>query len=192
MTITLGSNTGYGATAPATQNGFGTKYEEYFPRLFAYVYARVGNAHLAEDLVADVFERAFTKADSLRSDAAFSTWLFTIARNVIISHVRRSSRETIVDPEVMREIAPARDSVETEVVMQEELREIAQMVRTLPQREQDIISLKFDAELPNPQIAEIMGLSEPNVRVIIFRSLRKLRELIAADRARYPTPLETS
>ena len=184
MAITLGSNTGYGAPASVAQSGFGKKYQEYFPRLFAYVYARVGNAHLAEDLVADVFERAYTKADSLRSDGAFSTWLFTIARNVIISHVRRHARETIVDPEVMREIAPARESVESEVMMQEELREIAQMVRTFPQREQDIISLKFDAELPNSQIAEIMGLSEPNVRVIIFRTLRKLRELIAAERAR--------
>lgn len=185
MAITLGSNSGYGApAAAAAQHAFGAKYQEYFPRLFAYVYARVGSAHLAEDLVADVFERAFTKSDSLRNDAAFSTWLFTIARNVIISHVRRYARETIVDPEVLREIAPARDSVESEVMQHEELREIADLVRTFPQREQDIISLKFDAELSNTQIAEIMGLSEPNVRVIIFRTLRKLRELVTAERAR--------
>ena len=58
------------------------------------------------------------------------------------------------------------------------------LVRTFPQREQDILSLKFDAELPNTQISEIMGLSEPNVRVIIFRTLRKLRDLISAERAR--------
>lgn len=184
MPISLGSNASYGAPASAARNAFAGKYEEYFPRLFAYVYARVGNAHLAEDLVADVFERAYTKADSLRSDGAFSTWLFTIARNVIISHVRRHSRETIMDPDVMREIAPARESVEAEVMQQEELREIAALVRTFPQREQDIISLKFDAELSNTQISEIMGLSEPNVRVIIFRTLRKLRELVTAERSR--------
>jgi RNA polymerase sigma-70 factor (ECF subfamily) len=183
MAYSISSNARIGTAAPAV-NGFAGKYQEYFPRLFAYVYARVGSPHLAEDLVADVFERAFTKADSLRSDAAFSTWLFTIARNVIISHVRRYSRETIVDPEVMREIAPARESVESEVLMKEELNAVAALVRTFPQREQDIISLKFDAELPNSQIAEIMGLSEPNVRVIIFRTLRKLRELISAERAR--------
>ncbi len=183
MTTSFRSDTGIGTAAPGLRD-FGGKYQEYYPRLFAYVYARVGRSHLAEDLVSDVFERAFTKADSLRSDAAFSTWLFTIARNVIISHIRRYSRETLVDPEVMGEMAPATDSVETEVLQQEELQDVARLVRTFPQREQDILSLKFDAELPNTQISEIMGLSEPNVRVIIFRTLRKLRDLISAERAR--------
>lgn len=165
-------------------DGFTAKYQEYFPRVFAYVYARVGNVHLTEDLVSEVFERAYKKADSLRSDAAFATWLFTIARNVIISHGRKYGRETIVDPDVMREIAPASASVESEVLQHEAMRDLAQLVRTFPQREQDIISLKFDAELPNQQIAEIMGLSEPNVRVILFRTLRKLRELLNSEAQR--------
>jgi len=165
-------------------DAFSEKYRRYFPRVFAYVYARVGNVHLTEDLVSEVFERAFAKADSLRSDSAFSTWLFTIARNAIISHGRKYGRETIVDPEVMREIAPATASVEGELLQQEELQNVARLVREFPQREQDIISLKFDAELPNQQIADIMGLSEPNIRVIIFRTLRKLREMLAAEQRR--------
>lgn len=165
-------------------NGFAEKYSAFFPRVFAYIYARVGNVHTTEDMVADVFERAYTKADSLRSEEAFSTWLFTIARNVIISHSRKYSRETIVDPDVMKEIAPSSASVESEILIKEELKDLALLVRTFPQREQDIISLKFDAELSNTQIAEIMDLSEPNVRVIIFRTLRKLRELMLAERKR--------
>jgi RNA polymerase sigma factor (sigma-70 family) len=165
-------------------DSFAEKYRQFFPRVFAYIYARVGNVHLTEDLSADVFERAYTKADSLRNDDAFSTWLFTIARNVIISHGRKHYRETIVDPDVMKEIAPSSISVETEVMMREDLKDVARLVQGFPQREQDIIALKFDAELSNPQIAEIMGLSEPNVRVIIFRTLRKLRELLVAERQR--------
>ena len=160
---------------------FAEVYQKFFPRVFAYVYGRVHSAHLAEDLVADVFERAFLKLDSLRSGDAFSTWLFTIARNVIISHSRKYSRETIVDPEIMRDIAPARDSVEHQVLLREEVRTVARLVRQLPQREQDIVAFKFDAELSNSQIAEIMELSEPNVRVILFRTLRKLRDMMAAE-----------
>ena len=165
-------------------DAFSDKYRQFFPRVFAFVYARVGDVHRTEDIVSEVFERAFTKADSLRSQDAFSTWLFTIARNAVISHGRRSSRETIVDPEVMREIIPAAASVETEVLRNEELRDIARILRDFPQRDQDIISLKFDAELSNQQIAEIMDLNEPNVRVIIFRALRRLRERITAERSR--------
>jgi len=161
---------------------FAEKYRQYFPRVFAYVYGRVHNVHLTEDLVADVFERAFLKADSLRNDEAFSTWLFTIARNVIISHGRKRYRETVVDPEVLREIAPSGASVEGDVLLREELTAVTRLLRDFPQREQDIISLKFDAELTNVQIAKIMGLSEPNVRVILFRTLRKLRERMTVQR----------
>jgi RNA polymerase sigma-70 factor (ECF subfamily) len=172
------------AAASPSLEAFSEKYSKYFPRVFAYIYARVGNIHLTEDLVSEVFERAFTKSESLRSEAAFSTWLFTIARNAIISQGRKRSRETLVDPEVMQEIAPHSASVESQVLQQEEMQDVARLVRQFPQREQDIISLKFDAELPNHQIAEIMGLTEPNVRVIIFRTLRKLREMLAAEAAR--------
>jgi len=161
---------------------FSERYRQFFPRVFAYVYGRVRNTHVAEDLVADVFERAFMKAGSLRNDEAFSTWLFTIARNVIISHGRKHARETLVDPDVLKAIAPSGGSVEGEIMMREDLAAVAETLRRFPQREQDIVALKFDAELSNGQIAEIMGLSEPNVRVILFRTLRKLREMMAAER----------
>lgn len=168
---------------PATGAGqkldmFAEKYRQFFPRVFAYVYGRVRNVHVTEDLVADVFERAFLKADSLRNDEAFSTWLFTIARNVVTSHGRKYHRETIVDHDVLKAIAPSGDSVEHEILLQEEAGAVAELVRDLPQREQDIISLKFDAELSNTQISAIMELSEANIRVILFRTLRKLRDLM--------------
>jgi RNA polymerase sigma-70 factor (ECF subfamily) len=163
-------------------DAFSQRYDQYFTRVFAYVFGRVHNVHTAEDLVADVFERAYLKADSLRNEDAFSTWLFTIARNIIISHGRKHGRETIVDPEVMREIAPASASVESEVLKKEELKAVSDLLSNFPQREQDIVSLKFDAELSNQQIAEIMDLSEANVRVILFRTLRKLRDQMLAAR----------
>jgi RNA polymerase sigma-70 factor (ECF subfamily) len=169
--------------APAAgPDAFADRYHEYFPRVFAYVYGRVRNVHTTEDLVADVFERAYLKAGSLRNEEAFSTWLFTIARNVIISHGRKHGRETVVDPDVMKAIAPSRASVESEILMREELAAVSDLLRGFPQREQDIVSLKFDAELSNTQIAQIMDLSEANVRVILFRTLRKLRDLMVARR----------
>ena len=165
---------------PPRMEEFSDRYNEYFPRVFAYIYGRVHNVHIAEDLVADVFERAFVKADTLRNPEAFSTWLFTIARNAIISNGRKRSRESIVDPDILNEITPSSASVESEVISREDVRVIAALLRDFPQREQDIVSLKFDAELPNVQIAKIMDVSEVNVRVILFRTLRKLRELMTA------------
>jgi RNA polymerase sigma-70 factor (ECF subfamily) len=164
------------------QDGFVETYKQYYPRLFAYIYARVGNAHQSEDIVSDVFERVYLKLDSLRDRDAMATWLFTIARNAIVSHVRKYSRETVVGHDVMRELLPATASVESEVMHREDLAGITRAVRTFSQREQDIIALKFDAELANAQIARVMGLTEQNVRVIIFRTIRKLRKIVAAQR----------
>src|SRR3989337_4288044 len=119
----LFGSTAVDAAAVATRrlDEFAEKYPPFFPRLFAYVYGRVHNVQVTEDLVADAFERAFLKSESLRNDEAFSTWLFTIARNVIISHGRKYSRETIVDPDVMKAIAPSGEAVEGEILMREDL-----------------------------------------------------------------------
>jgi RNA polymerase sigma-70 factor (ECF subfamily) len=65
--------------------------------------------------------------------------------------------------------------------LQEEIHNLVGHMRKLPPREQEIVSLKFDAELSNAQIARILGLSEGNVRVILFRTLKKLREMMEQD-----------
>jgi RNA polymerase sigma-70 factor (ECF subfamily) len=155
---------------------FAEKYQQFFPRVFAYVYGRVHNVQVAEDMVSEVFERAFLKMSSLRNDDAFATWLFTIARNVVTSHSRRRGRESAVDPDILKSVVASNVSVENEVLVREEVQAVVDCLRTFPQREQEIVALKFDAELTNGQIASVMSLSEANVRVILFRTLRKLRE----------------
>ena len=162
---------------------FAEKYQEFFPRVFAYVYGRVRNVHQSEDLVSEVFERAFIKMGTLRNDEAFATWLFTIARNLVTSSARKRGRESIVDPDILRSVVATNVSVENEILVREEVQQVVDILKTFPQREQDIVSLKFDAELTNAQIAKVMGLSEPNVRVILFRTLRKLRETMKGERA---------
>jgi len=155
---------------------FAEKYQQFFPRVFAYVYGRIHNVHQTEDLVSEVFERAFLKMGSLRNDEAFATWLFTIARNIVTSHARKRGRESVVDPDILKSVVATTVSVENEVLIREEVAAVVECLKKFPQREQDIVSLKFDAELTNGQIAQVMGLSEANVRVILFRTLRKLRE----------------
>jgi len=165
-------------------DAFAERYRQFFPRVFAYVYGRVQDVCLAEDLVSEVFERALLKANSLRNEDAFGTWLFTIARNVVTSHGRRRAREqTAPDSEMLASIASSSASVESQILQQEEVATLLRYVLRLSQREQEILALKFDAELSNQQIARVMGLNETNVRVILFRSLRKLRDMMLAEKA---------
>jgi RNA polymerase sigma factor (sigma-70 family) len=83
---------------------FAEKYQQFFPRVFAYVYGRIHNVHQSEDLVSEVFERAFLKMGSLRNDDAFATWLFTIARN-LFRHATQTRRESS-STDILKSVAP--------------------------------------------------------------------------------------
>lgn len=165
---------------PQPLEQFAERYKQFFPRLFAYVYGRIQNAQAAEDIVSEVFERVLLKAHSLRNEEAFGTWIFTIARNLMASHGRKQARQgSLVDSDLLSTLAASSASVEGLVLQREEVAAILEHLRTFPQREQEIIALKFDAELSNRQIAKILGISEGNVRVILYRTLRKLRDLLS-------------
>jgi len=160
---------------------FAERYRQYFPRVFAYVYGRIREVQAAEDVASEAFERAFVKADTLRHEEAFGTWLFTIARNLLISYCRKRNRFAgPVSCELVNSVATD-DTPEDSLLEREEVAKIMDLVRRFPQREQDIIALKFDAELTNVQIAGIMNLSESNVRVILCRTLQKLRKVLQEE-----------
>lgn len=196
MRITLAGRTNDGAAAaiqeqtrvrrsPArlpSRNGqlseFAELYDQYFPRVFAYVYGRVQHKEASLDIVSDVFEKAFVKKQSLRSAEAFGSWLFTIARNEVASHWRKEkpAAKALQDAAWHNELNNQPVGPEDTLLHRERLHHLASLLRQLPPREQEIISLKFDAELTNREIAAILSTSEVNVRVTIFRALRKLRE----------------
>lgn len=164
-----------------TFQDFAERYRQYFPRVFAYIYGRIRDVQATEDLVSEVFERAFVRAHTLRHEEAFGTWLFTIARNILISYCRRRKRQGAQADYDLVNSLPYEGVPEDHLVEREELARIMAHLRHFPRREQDLIALKFDAELTNGQIAEVMNLSESNVRVILCRTLQKLRKALQAE-----------
>ncbi len=157
-------------------SGFTALYEEHMAYVFRYISYRVGNRNEAEDLTSVVFEKAlaaFHKYDSRK--AAPQTWLLTIARNTVTDHLRKSSkRKTMpLDNAVGVESSDPPPPEQTE--KREEYERLQLCLAVLPQREQEIISLKFGGELNNRQIASAIGLSENNVGTILFRAICKLR-----------------
>jgi RNA polymerase sigma factor (sigma-70 family) len=157
---------------------FADLYDQYFPKVFAYVYGKVQNKESSLDIVSDVFEKAFVKKQSLRSVEAFGSWLFTIARNEVASHWRKEkpAAKALQDAAWQNELNQRPSSPEDTLLHRERISHLSSLLQQLPPREQEIISLKFDAELTNREIAQVLHTSEVNVRVTIFRALRKLRE----------------
>lgn len=167
----------YRGDEPEHVSGFADLYHEYFPRVFAYVYGRVQDKDVSLDIVSDVFEKAFIKLQSLRSREAFGSWLFTIARHEVASHWRKEkpAAKAIQEAGWDQKLHHQPGDPEEALLHQERIANLVHLLRKLPRREQEILSLKFDAELTNRQIAHILNTSEVNVRVTIFRALRKLR-----------------
>ncbi len=130
------------------------------------------------DIVSDVFEKAFVKKEALRSREAFGSWLFAIARNEVASHWRKEkpAAKAMQEAAWNSELHQKPTSPEDSLLHRERISHLVSLLKKLPPREQEIISLKFDAELTNREIAGILNTSEVNVRVTIFRALRKLRE----------------
>ncbi len=156
---------------------FAELYEQYLPRVFRYISYRVGDVHLAEDLTSNVFEKALTGCSSYRSEkASFSTWLLSIARYTLIDHYRVSGRGQIVPLEKANETPSEDISPEEEIIRKEELQRLQICLAGLRQQEQEIISLKFGAELTNRQIAKMLELSESNVGTTLYRAVRKLKD----------------
>lgn len=152
---------------------FAARYRAYLPRVLNYVRLRVGDEMLAQDLTATVFERAFANIDTLRSEEAFGSWLFRIAHNVVARYYRDRRETVALDAETaLLDTAPSPEQSASHAA---ELREVLAGLAILSQREQEIVRLKFIAELKNREIASIMGLTEGNVAVILYRALGKLR-----------------
>jgi RNA polymerase sigma-70 factor (ECF subfamily) len=168
---------------------FAALYDRHHPRVFAYVYGRVWDMDLASDIVSDVFERASIKRHSLRDQDTFASWLFTIARNVVVSYQRKSKTTS---PQLQVRLPEEALRSPEQAIFDDRSKTIIALLRQLPRREQEILSLKFDAELTNRQIADVLHLSEANVRVTLFRTLRRLREKIRSDLAEGTTPTKFS
>ena len=164
------------ARAKAEPCAFADLYDHYFPRVYNYVRYRVRYAEPADDVTAQIFERALINIRKYSPDrGAFADWLFAIARNCVRDHIRGEKRARWVSLESLCE-QPGDDPAPEEVVVRNETHErLRTAVAGLSNREQEIVSLKFAAGLTNRSIAGLCGLKEGHVAVILYRAVRRLR-----------------
>jgi RNA polymerase sigma-70 factor (ECF subfamily) len=170
---------------PAYDAEFTAAFEAYYTRVFAFVYSRTRDVELSKDLVATVFERAFTKGHEVREAAAYGAWLFMIAKNIIAGHYRRTCREANHLDRAREQLrfVDGPPTPEDVLLRDERVGRLISHVSTLPRRDQELLSLKFDAELTNAEIGQVLHMTPLNVRVAIFRALKRLRSRMEAEAA---------
>jgi RNA polymerase sigma-70 factor, ECF subfamily len=148
-------------------------YKNQLPRVYNYLRFRIGNEADAEELTSRTFEKAWRSRNLYRRDlAGFSTWLFTIAQNVALDHLRASRNHLPL--EAAMEVVSL-DTPHDDAERDSNLARLAALMRTLSQRDQEVVALKYGADLSNREIARLTGLSESNVGTLLHRAVRELR-----------------
>ncbi len=152
---------------------FDRQYAEHAQSLLGFIAYRTGNRSVAEDLLADTFERA------LRSRRRFDprkgaekTWLYTIALNLTRDHARRAGAEQRALERVGA--APAAESG-AELAAVEQRDAVMRALDVLSDDEREVVALRYGADLPMREIARATGERVTTVEARVYRSLRKLR-----------------
>lgn len=160
-------------TAPAEDINWDSVVNDELPRLYNYFRYRLGDEAVAEDLTSVVLEKSWSKRHRYRRDrAAFSAWLFAIAKKEVIAYLRK---RRVFLPISMAEKATG-ETAEHVLEHAQDLLQLSSLLANLPERERELISLKYGADLNNREIAVMTGLTESNVGTLLSRILQRLRE----------------
>jgi RNA polymerase sigma-70 factor, ECF subfamily len=155
------------------RDDFEALYEEYAQPLYGFLAYRTGDPALAEDLLADTFERALRARQRFdRRKASEKTWLYTIALNLLRDRARRSRTEA----RALERMPPEGATVPDELTAVEQRDEIQRALRILSDEDREAIALRFGGDLTVPEIAELLDQPLPRIEGRVYRSLRKLRD----------------
>ncbi|MBI3297278.1 MAG: sigma-70 family RNA polymerase sigma factor [Elusimicrobia bacterium] len=170
--------------APATQEamtddateGFSEFYEAWFDRVYNYAYHRTGSSVRADEVASDTFARVFSSWASFDPNKGDRrTWLFSIAFRAIADHFRSEKRRLWLSLGLLRRPAESDPGPAADLEAEQEHRELLAALAALSTQHREVVSLKFFGGMTNRAIAELTGLSEANVGIILFRSVRRMR-----------------
>ncbi len=158
------------------QDRLAALYEEQYPKSARYIYSRIGDRSEAEDLASEVFVKALEALKTYQEQGIpMQAWLFRIAHNLVVDHLRKFSKTRKVpvdDVEIVSESDPVQ-TAETRI----ELENVKGAMEKLTPDQQEVIRLRFFAELSSREVSAIMQKTDGAVREMQRAALEKLREL---------------
>jgi RNA polymerase sigma-70 factor (ECF subfamily) len=170
-------------SAAISADDFESIYQAEVPRIYNFFCYRFGEGPLAEDLTAATFEKAWRGRIRFRHQSSFSTWLFSIARHVAEDYNRKHRHHAEISLEEV-DNQPGSAILEEQVEQRADFAQLSLLLTRLADRERELVALKYGAGLTNRAIAQLTGLTESNVAVILHRTLQSLRSAWEAKNER--------
>ena len=146
-----------------------------YPRLQRVALRLLGNAEDAEDMVQEVYMKLWNKRDALPDVKDVEAYCVTLTKNMCIDRLRMAEMEKADVDEVPTMLA-ATDDVEAQVERHDDVEQVKQIIGTLPEHQQQVIILRDMEDCSFEEIAEQTGLTAVNIRMLLSRARRTIRE----------------
>ena len=161
----------------------GELFDEFYPRVYRYALAKLGNQVDAEDVAAETFAKVLRGLDRfVWRGGGFEAWIFRIASSVVVDQVRFRARESLSaapddhEPSDVQAWEP-----ETAFLFAEAGDEVRTALAALPGDQREVLVLRFAAGLDTKETGEVMGRKANAIRQLQFRALQHMRELMTEE-----------
>ena len=178
-------------TADGDRQAYALLYERYNQAILSFLYRMLGNVEDVESIGQEVFLRAFRFAATYKYPQKFSTWLFTIARNLAINNARRKKRSPVRNlTELKIEDADATSDPDTvarratdDLQQREEIARMLKAMDDLPPDQKEVIMLGIFQDLSYAEMEQITGAKAVTLRSRMFHGLKKLARMLGGEEA---------
>lgn len=155
-------------------DAFSALYQAHVQTVFRYIYHRVNNVHLAEDLTGDVFTRALTGLATYQDlGKPFVAWLYSIAYARVVDYYRRAGRQSDEGDEMIERI-PVTQDMDEGILRRQAVKALREAITTLTGEQQQVVILRFIEGYRIERVAELMGKNANAIKALQHRALRSL------------------
>ena len=161
---------------------FGELYDFYLPRIYGFIFRRVQDSHLAEDLTSMTFQRALenVRRTDFRNDC-FGGWLYRVASNAVVDHARRN-RQFLSLGELRDEDEPG-DLALDALAAALDRDQLRRALLSLSAGHRELLVMRFYDDLDTDELCAAFGCSRETLAVRLHRALRALRQAVAREAA---------
>jgi RNA polymerase sigma-70 factor, ECF subfamily len=157
-------------------------YEENFDRIYRYIVLKIGDRTEAEDMTQQVFINVLQSISFYKwKGMPFTSWLYRIAHNQVVDHLRKISRRKTVPLDESLPLPAADGDPKYEIERKVEIEEITRAAKRLTAAQQEVISLRFAGELSITEVAGVMGKSEGAIKALQHSAIAALRRVLAVE-----------
>jgi len=162
----------------ADTQSFEKIYNEVFPLVYKVSYHITGDAGISEDVCQEAFIKFYNRTVSFPSVDDAKYWLIRVVKNISFNYCKRESRKQKIFDRIKNDPVFTDETGEKELLREETKKTVNDMLKLLPEKLRAPLVLREFAGLNYKEISKVLGISESNVKVRIFRARENLQKLI--------------